>query len=201
MDDQEIIIRELNPLLLQDYLGFFDRDAFQDNPEWASCYCYYHLASHKGKPWEERTGAENRADVSRLIAQGRMQGYLAYRAGRVVAWCHAAPRILLPALQEDKQLDTDDLDHTGAVVCFLVAKPYRRLGLALRLLRAACEGLRKQGMRTVEAYPGKNTLSETKNYPGPLTMYLREDFSVHREFPNFLIVRKTLNPASEPSAD
>ena len=57
----EPVIRALAPDLVEDYLGFFDRDAFTDNPRWASCSCRFYLASWTEKPWEARSGEENRA--------------------------------------------------------------------------------------------------------------------------------------------
>jgi hypothetical protein len=37
----------INPLtaeLLDDFVCFFDQVAFTDNPDWASCYCYYYIS-------------------------------------------------------------------------------------------------------------------------------------------------------------
>ncbi|MGH2631874.1 MAG: GNAT family N-acetyltransferase [Tepidiformaceae bacterium] len=39
-----------------------------------------------------------------------------------------------------------------AVVCFVVAKPFRGRGIATRLLSAACDGFRARGVHTVEAW-------------------------------------------------
>jgi len=34
----KIEVRELTPARLDDYLRFFDKDAFTDFPEWSGCY-------------------------------------------------------------------------------------------------------------------------------------------------------------------
>ena len=39
-------IRELTPELLADFLGFFEGEAFADNPGWASCYCQFLYVDH-----------------------------------------------------------------------------------------------------------------------------------------------------------
>jgi hypothetical protein len=79
MDD--LSIHPLTPERLEDYLRFFDTQAFTDNPRWASCYCYYDLADPRQRKWEERSGEENRAAVSDRICRERMHGYLAYTVG------------------------------------------------------------------------------------------------------------------------
>lgn len=39
----ELLIRKLTPELLEDWLSFFDKDAFSDNEDWCGCYCMcYH---------------------------------------------------------------------------------------------------------------------------------------------------------------
>jgi GNAT superfamily N-acetyltransferase len=186
------VIRELTPELLVDYLSFFDRDAFTDNPEWASCYCYFYLADHRRMDWSQRTASDNRAAVSQLIRQSRMHGYLAYLQGSPVAWCHTAARVDLPNLQDIAELHITDVEQVGAIVCFLVARPYRRLGIARNLLEAACAGLQRQGMVFAEAYPRADTDSDAKNYHGPLQLYIEAGFKPFREFHDFMIVRKSL---------
>lgn len=81
-------IKALSPELLPDYLGFFDRVAFTDNPDWASCYCVYYHHDPAGKPWDKRTGAENRELAGRLIRSGRLRGFLAYTGDEPAGWCN-----------------------------------------------------------------------------------------------------------------
>ena len=186
---------DIHPLtsdLLQDYLSFFDQDAFVDNPDWASCYCYFHHAPQQGAAWERRTAAENRAAVGDVIRCGEMQGYLAYAGGKPIAWCHAAPRTLIPNLQRDADLWVDDIEQVGAIVCFVVAEPYRRQGVARQLLDAACQGFRALGLTYAEAYPRLHAHSDAANYHGPLTMYRDSGFTPFRLCTDFEIVRKIL---------
>jgi hypothetical protein len=49
------------------------------------------------------------------------------------------------------------------------------------LLEAACEGLRRQGLRFAEGYPSAESASAAENHCGPLGLYLSAGFSVHRE--------------------
>src|SRR5262245_41481269 len=137
-----LTIRELSDRTLPDFLAYFDNVAFADNPEWARCYCYFHHANHDEPGWDERPGSENRAAVCGLVAEGAMKGYLAYADDKVVGWCHAASRTLIPNLQKDPDLASEEMEATGAIVCFVVAKDYRGKGVATQLLDTALQGFR-----------------------------------------------------------
>ena len=186
--EQKITIRALVPGLCDDWLGFFDGDAFRDNPHWASCYCYFNFAPHDVEDWETRTAVQNRAASEDLIQRGEMHGYLAYVDGKPAGWCNANLHARFTTL-DDAAIDRE---HTGAIVCFIVAKPYRGQGVARRLLEAACAGFEAQGLETVEAYPRKEAASEAGNYHGPLSMYLSAGFEPIREEDGVVVVRKRL---------
>jgi GNAT superfamily N-acetyltransferase len=189
----DLTIRALSPTTLPDFLSYFDGAAFADNPGWAHCYCYFHHADREDPRWDTRSGAENRTAVCGLVTHGEMRGYLAYREGQVIGWCHAAPRTLIPNLQKDPDLASDDAKTTGAVVCFVVAKPHRGTGVATRLLDAALDGFRREGLAWAEAYPRRNAAGDAANYHGPLSLYTEAGFETVRELPGFWIVRKRLD--------
>jgi GNAT superfamily N-acetyltransferase len=111
------------------------------------------------------------------IQAGLMQGYLAYVDGSPVGWCNAAPRTLLHALDDEP---IPDAAQVGSIVCFLVEPSHRGRGVAKRLLEAACEGLRKQGLRIAEGNPRNEATSNAENHFGPLSLYLSAGFTVHR---------------------
>ena len=185
-------IRPLSADLLEDYLSFFDHDAFCDNPDWAACYCYFfHVTCHDAA-WEARTSEQNRAAISALITSGHAHGYLAYHDGKPVGWCHAAPRLEIPYLQVIPELHVEDADRVGSIVCFVIAAPFRRQGVASRLLEAACDGFRQQGLAFAEAYPRLDTHADDENYPGPLGLYEAVGFEPFRQLEGVLIMRKPL---------
>ncbi|HEU0198825.1 MAG TPA: GNAT family N-acetyltransferase [Burkholderiaceae bacterium] len=169
--------RPLSPSSLEDFLRFFDGDAFRDNPEWSSCYCQCFYEDHTRIAWSTRTAAENRAAACARIDAKLMRGYLAYVGGRVVGWCNAAPRNLLHALDQDP---IENADRVGVIVCFLTAPQFRNQGIASALLSAACEGLRSEGMQFAEANPRPDALGAAANHFGPLHMYLAAGFAVDR---------------------
>jgi GNAT superfamily N-acetyltransferase len=189
-----IEVLPLEPERLGDYLAFFDRTAFTDNPDWADCYClFYHVAAEE---WEKRSGAQNREGAARLIRDGGLSGFLAYEDGRPVGWCNANRKqryVLLTGARElwDPQ---EDGSRTLSVVCFVIAPGYRRRGIARGLLSAACAAAPAQGLERAEAYPRKKARTAAEHYHGPLELYLGQGFAVHREFPDFWIVRRQLRP-------
>ncbi len=191
-------IRPLSPELLDDYLSFFDHDAFCDNSDWQSCYCaYYHCYSPaREREWEERTAEENRAMVCELIRAGRMRGYLAFVGAKAVGWCHAAPRVDLPLLRDIFDLPRDDAGGIGSIVCFVVAKGHRRQGIGRQLLDAACQGFRAMGLSCAEAYPRTGRETDAENCHGPLAMYLAAGFQPFLTREDLIVVRKTLRPES-----
>ncbi len=186
-----IEIRPLTPARCDDFLRFFDRDAFQDNPDWAGCYCLFY--QYTGDDWDAATPEQNRAKKEALITRGEAHGYLAYLDGAPVGWCHAAPRSTLPGLDRVPEFSCDgDPAAVGAIVCFNIAAPYRGQGLAGRLLDAACNGLRADGFAIAEAYPARVARSEARNYHGRLEMFINAGFTILRESEHFAVVRKAL---------
>lgn len=177
MTEPLIEIHTLSPELLQDFLSFFDREAFADNPRWAFCYCQCMYVDHSKVDWKSRTAEENRAAACERIRSGRMQGLLAYRDGAPVGWCNAAPREMLDAFADEPDPASAQL---GQITCFVVAKAHRRSGVASALLHAACQHLKAQGLRIAEATPLKAPSSDAQAHEGPLSMYLAAGFEVHR---------------------
>ena len=178
MSIPNVTIKALAPELEPDFLRFFDGSAFSDNPKWSSCYCQCFYEDHSVVKWSDRTAPQNRARACERIQSRSMQGYLAYIQGMPVGWCNAAPRNLLHALDDEP---TPDAEQIGAIICFLVEPSYRGRGVARQLLEAACEGLRKQGLRIAEANPRTASTSPAENHFGHFDLYTSAGFTVHRE--------------------
>jgi ribosomal protein S18 acetylase RimI-like enzyme len=180
----DLDIRPVTPDQHDPVLRYFDLVAYADNPAWSSCYCMERLAAD----FSERTKDQNRGSRSDLIRSGKANGLVAYRLGRVVGWCHAAPKAELLNIPTGPERDV------GAIVCFVVAPDARRQGIATALLEAALEHLRERGLRAVEAYPLSDDAAATAQslYPGPKAMYLRAGFEVVRENDRFSVVRTSL---------
>lgn len=111
-----------------------------------------------------------------------------------MGWCHAAPRPALAGInaREEFRID-DDPARVGSIVCFVIPAPYRRQGIATRLLEAAVEQLRRQGLAIAEAYPPKQAVSDALAFRGTLEMYLAAGFAPYREGQRSVIVRRSLS--------
>ena len=190
MTPAPVEIRQLSPSLLPDFLSFFDGEAFADNPRWAFCYCQFAYVDHGKVDWKTRTADANRAAACERIGADRMQGFLAYRDGKPVGWCNAAPRTMLDAYANEPD---PDAGRIGQITCFVVAEAHRRSGVAASLLQATCAGLKAQGLAIAEAMPRAQTASDAQAHDGPMGMYLAAGFEVHRTLGDGrVVVRRSL---------
>ena len=182
----DVTIRTITPDQHDAVMHYFDLVAYADNPNWARCFCCERLVDD----YESRTKEQNRAFRSELIHSAKANGLVAYRLGRVVGWCHAAPKnelLNVPGTADPV---------AGAIVCFVVAPDQRRQGIATQLLEYALEHLRSRGMKTAEAYPWLGEVDPAKwvwtQYVSPLSMYLKAGFKIAEKRADIYVVRKTL---------
>ncbi len=182
----DVTVRPISPDQHQAVMHYFDMVAYADNPNWSKCYCAERLV----EDYESRTKQQNRAFRSQLILSAKANGLVAYRLGRVVGWCHAAPKTELVNVEGKKD------PKVGAIVCFVVAPDQRRQGIATTLLEAALEHLKKRRMKTAEAYPRVGEIDPSRlvysMYVGPLSMYVKASFEIVEKHDDHAVVRKSL---------
>lgn len=182
----DVIVRPVSPDQHEAVMHYFDLVAYADNPNWSRCFCMERLVAD----YPSRTKQQNRASRSELILSAKANGLVAYRLGRVVGWCHAAPKTELINIEGPRDPDV------GAIVCFVVAPDQRRQGIATTLLEAALDQLKQRGMKAVEAYPVLGEIDPTKwsqvNYMGPLSMYVKAGFDIVKKDADRAVVRRTL---------
>jgi len=82
-------------------------------------------------------------------------GVLAYAQGEPVGWAAFGPREGYIRLEHSKSLARVDETPVWSLVCFYVARGWRRKGVTTGLIIAAVETIRAQGGQVVEAYPGR----------------------------------------------
>jgi GNAT superfamily N-acetyltransferase len=115
------------------------------------CWCmYWRLARPQ---FEKQKGAGNRRAFKRLVGSGLPPGILAYRDGRPIGWCAVGPRESYPVLERSRTLRRFDDRPVWSVTCLFVARPERRQGLSVELLRAAASHARRRGASLIEGYP------------------------------------------------
>jgi len=106
-----------------------------------------------GKLWRNQKGEGNRKAMQKLVKNGTAPGLLAYLENEAVGWCAVGPRDGYVRLATSRVLKPVDEKPVWSVTCFFVAKPYRRQGVTVDLLQAACKFAREHGAQILEGYP------------------------------------------------
>ena len=117
----------------------------------AGCWCMW--ARLPRAEFQAGVGAKNKRALRRIVAAGEPPGILAYVNGEPAGWCGLGPRAGFRRLEKSKVLAPVDDRPAWSVVCFFVARPYRRQGLSVRLLREAVRHAAARGATLVEGYP------------------------------------------------
>ena len=143
----------------------------------AGCWCMYwrlrRSAFNAGK------GDGNQAAMAAIVAAGEVPGLIAYAGDVPVGWCALGPREAYPALDRSRVLKRLDSQPVWSVVCFFVARGYRRRGITVKLLAAAADHARRRGARVLKGYPvtprdGK--YADTFAFTGLLAAFRRAGF-------------------------
>lgn len=167
----------LTPDRLDEWLAFFDGPAFEDNPEWGTCYCRCLVFGAQGREaWEQAcaTAGLNRGIMADAIRAGTIDGVLARRDGETVGWLHFGP-----ATRFSSPIGTGwgAEPDAGAVVCFMVHRHHRGTGIARAMLEHACEELARRGFRRVNALAMRDDTAEAMHqFTGPLALYRSAGF-------------------------
>jgi GNAT superfamily N-acetyltransferase len=174
---------------MDDFLYFFDNIAFTDHKEWEGCYCvFYHVRTKEGESINKRNAAVD------LIKENKLCGYLAYFNGKVIGWCNTANKASYPYIISEKILwDKGEIDlKIKSIVCFTIDPAMRQKGVATQLLTKICFDAKAEKYDFIESYPIKNEQDYFGNYKGPLKLYKKSGFELHKELPNNYIYRKIL---------
>jgi GNAT superfamily N-acetyltransferase len=115
------------------------------------CWCMWWRLTRA--EFKQQRGERNKAALKKIVAYGEIPGLLVYSEGRPIGWCAVAQREVYPTLERSRVLKRVDDKPVWSIVCFFVAKAFRRKGLSARLLKAAVDYVKKQGGKIVEGYP------------------------------------------------
>jgi GNAT superfamily N-acetyltransferase len=185
----EVTIHPVDEVRIKDWIDFFDHDAFAGNPDWASCYCLEpHLPAtdeNPERPWREVRGAM----VDRL-SNGGTFGYLAYVDGTPAGWVNASARSDYGMY---RMIDPDGPDPASVigVSCFIIAPPYRRHGLAARLLDKVIDDATDRGAEWIEGYPyNEPDEGDPGHYRGPRHIYEASGFEPVEERERDTVMRR-----------
>lgn len=124
-------------------------------------------------------GATNKRSMKRLVDSGESPGIIAYDGRDAVGWCAIAPRADYPVLLRSRVLKPVDDKPVWSVVCFFIARPYRRQGVGVELLKAAVKHAAKFGAKIVEGYPvepKKDSMPDAFAWTGLASLFKRAGF-------------------------
>jgi GNAT superfamily N-acetyltransferase len=107
----------------------------------------------KRTDFDQKKGENNRLALKAIVKSEEPVGILAYAEGRPIGWCAVAPREDYRRLETSRILKPVDDRPVWAITCLFVARPRRRSGVTIELLKAAVEHVRKRGGELVEGYP------------------------------------------------
>ena len=185
----DIEIKQLSKDIRDDYLFFFDNIIFDDNPDRLKCYCYdYHFTGDV----ETCTREMSRAAVINLINEHTLRGYLAFDNDKPIGWCNANNRSNYQRLLKDYDYVDNPDDKVCSIVCFLIHPDYRRQGIAQKILEKVIKENSNKDFDYFEAYPKKEESSCEGNFKGPLELYKRYGFKIHKAYDNYYVVRKSI---------
>lgn len=160
--------------MVDDYVNFFEKRAFEETDENVGCYCVWnHWTPQKEQeranlPPEERRFVK-RDFARKLILEGKLNGFAAYCGDKMAGFCNA----------DDKRryfrLQSDEREKTMAIVCFTVDRTMRGKGIATALLEAVCQYAGDSDFDRIEAYPSENIPTHCG---GSASMFLKQGFSL-----------------------
>jgi GNAT superfamily N-acetyltransferase len=124
---------------------------FGKNGACGGCWCMWWF--QPGREFQQMKGEQNKRAFQALVEAGDPPGVLAYVDGKPAGWCALGPREQYPRLERSRTLKRVDDEPVWSVVCFFIARPFRKQGMTGTLLRAAVAYARQHGARIVEGYP------------------------------------------------
>ena len=129
--------------------------------------------------YEKNKGDGNKKAFKKLVNSKITPGMIAYIDGQAAGWCSFGPREDFQRLAGSRILEKVDDRPVWSIVCFFIARPYRRKGLSVALLNAAVDNAGSQGANIVEGYandPANGISADTFVYTGLLSAFKKAGF-------------------------
>ena len=142
----DVVMRPLTP----DRWSDLER-LFGERGACGGCWCMWWRLTRS--EFDRRKGPANRRAFREIVRSGDPPGLLACVHDEPIAWCSVGPREAYPVLDRSPVLKRVDDRPVWSIVCFFVARPWRRRGLSVRRIEAAVEHARAGGATLVEGYP------------------------------------------------
>jgi GNAT superfamily N-acetyltransferase len=157
------------------------------------CWCMYYRKSGQASG---AAGPANKQALCDLVDNGVTPGLVGYLDGSPAGWISLGPRGDYLKLRRSPIMKPVDDTEVWSVVCSYVARPYRGLGVQHRLLSAAIDFARDNGVSVLEAYPVDKAERSHDDFMffGSRSLYERAGFrEVVRRSPTRVVMRRTLH--------
>jgi GNAT superfamily N-acetyltransferase len=159
------------------------------------CWCMYYRKS--GRAPDDSWGEDNKEQLRTLADGEPAPGLIGYLHGDPVGWISLGPRDDYLKLRRSPVMKPVDDADVWSIVCTYVDKAHRGLGLQHRLLGAAIDFARDNGVRMLEAYPVDKPERSHNDFMffGSRSLYERAGFiEVVRRSPTRVVMRRRLRP-------
>jgi GNAT superfamily N-acetyltransferase len=150
---------------------------FGQHGAYGGCWCMWWRLPRS--EFMRNRGERNKEAFKNIVDSGKIPGILAYLKSQPVGWCAVAPRKTFPKLERSRILKRVDDKTVWSVVCFFIAKAFRRKGISVELLKAAVNYATEQGAKIVEGYPvepKKDRTPDTFAYTGLASAFRKVGF-------------------------
>ena len=165
------------------------------------CWCMYYRRSGKVSV-SAAAGASNKEQLRQLVDDGISPGLVGYLDDVPVGWISLGPRGDYLKLRRSSVMKPVDDAEVWSIVCTYVDKAHRGAGVQHRLLGAAVDFARDNGVRLLEAYPVDKPERSHDDFMffGSRSLYERAGFrEVVRRSPTRVVMRRALRPRRRPS--
>ncbi len=117
----------------------------------AGCWCMWWRISRA--EFRKQKGEGNKKSIKKIVFRGGVPGILAYVNGQAVGWCSIQPREVFPRLDNSRILQRVDDKPVWSIVCFFIARGFRKSGISEELIKAAVKHAKKHRAKIIEGYP------------------------------------------------
>ena len=115
--------------------------------------CWYMMWRLSRKDWNAGVGRGNCEAMKAVFETGPPPGIIGWQARVPVGWLQVDERAAFLRLATSRVLKPVEDVPVWSVACFFIKKGFRRQGVSLQMLRAACTHVKACGGAVLEGYP------------------------------------------------
>jgi GNAT superfamily N-acetyltransferase len=160
------------------------------------CWCMFYRKSGAGST-NISAASGNKEQLRALVDEGTTPGLVGYLDDTPVGWISLGPREDYLKLRRSPVMKPVDDAEVWSIVCTYVDKAHRGMGVQHKLLNAAIDFARDNGVRLLEAYPVDKPERSHDDFMffGSRSLYERAGFrEVVRRSPTRVVMRRGLRP-------